>query len=345
VSARGAPGRRLRRLAARVRGERLPPGLELTEEDRRYLTEYYDASVPLPEGAQEELTERSPRLRELREAYAALDLPASDRSRWKRESIDAFLDLRYFRGETLITWHYRELPRITKLKYFLLMRAVRERDELGLLDRLDEDAAFGCWTYSYPGYGRVSRDLLESVNEISFLERELGLSQRERFSVIDVGAGYGRLAHRMAKAYPQLDYYCCVDAIPESTFLSEYYLRHRGCTPPARVVSLDRVRDIAPGRFDLAVNIHSFSECTRAAIGWWVDQLRRLRVPQLLVVPNEPTDLLSLEADGSRLDFAPLLEEAGYRLALVEPVVEDPAVRDLVPLRDHFHLYHLGGPG
>jgi hypothetical protein len=76
-----------------------------------------------------------------------------------------------------------------------------------------------------------------------------------------------------------------------------------------------------------------------------VAQLRRLRVPQLLVVPNEPTDLLSLEADGSRLDFAPLLEEAGYRLALVEPVVEDPAVRDLVPLRDHFHLYHLGGPG
>ena len=90
----------------------------------------------------------------------------------------AFLDLRWFRGETLITWHYRELPRVTALKYFVLLRYVAERDTQGLLERLEEDGAFGCWTFEYPGYGRVSRDLLESVNEIAFLERELGLSAR-----------------------------------------------------------------------------------------------------------------------------------------------------------------------
>ena len=55
--------------------------------------------------------------------------------------------------------------------------------------------------------------------------------------MLDIGAGYGRLAHRMSAAFPQLEDYCCVDAVPESTFLSEYYLRHRGCTPPARVWS------------------------------------------------------------------------------------------------------------
>jgi SAM-dependent methyltransferase len=325
----------------RVRGRRERDPLALSPEDRRYLTEYYDASVPLPPGAAEELSERNPRLRELRSTYAGLELPASDGSRWQRESIDAFLDLRYFRGETLITWHYRELPRITRLKYFVLMRYVAQRDAHDLLERLGEDGAFGCWTYSYPGYGRVSRDLLESVNEISFLERELRLSERERFSVLDIGAGYGRLAHRMATAYPNLSDYCCADAIPESTFLSEYYLGYRGCAPPARVVSLDAVDGLAPGGFDLAVNIHSFSECTLAAIAWWVEQVRRLQVPRLLVVPNEPTDLLSLEVDGTRRDFAPLLEDAGYRLVLREPVVDDPAVRELVPLEDHFHLFRL----
>jgi SAM-dependent methyltransferase len=330
---------RLRRAIGKVKGGRGHDPLELSPEDRRYLTEYYDASVPLPPGAQEELSDQNPRLRELRATYEALDLPASDGSRWQREHIDAFLDLRYFRGETLITWHYRELPRITRLKYFVLMRYVAERDELGLLDRLEEDGAFGCWTYSYPGHRPVSRDLLESVNEICFLERELALSQRERFSVLDIGAGYGRLAHRMAAAYPNLADYCCLDAIPESTFLSEYYLRHRGCAPPARVVSLDAVGDLVSGGFDLAVNIHSFSECTLAAIAWWVEELRRLRVPRLLVIPNEPTELLSLEADGSRRDFGPLLEKAGYRPLVSRPVVEDAAVRELVPLEDHFHLF------
>jgi hypothetical protein len=60
------------------------------------------------------------------------------------------------------------------------------------------------------------------------------------------------------------------------------------------------------------------------------------------VVPNEPTELLSLEADGSRRDFGQLLEDTGYHQVLREAVVDDPAVRELVPLEDHFHLFRLG---
>ena len=177
--------------------------------------------------------------------------------------------------------------------------------------------------------------------ELEFLERELGLSQREGFSVVDIGAGYGRLAHRMAHAYPNLRDYCCLDAIPESTFLSEYYVRHRGSTPPARVVSLDAI-GTGLGPFDLAVNVHSWSECTYEAVEWWVELLAGLDVPRLLVVPNEPEELLSLEADGSRRDFLPLLERAGYRLERRAPVIDDPAVRELLPLEDHFHLFARG---
>lgn len=333
---------RRRLVRARSADEEL---LRLTDEDRRYMTSKHDESVPLPPGAAQDLHSGNPRLRELREAYAALDLPALKASRWHAGAVDDFLDLRWFRGETLITWHDRELPRTSRLKYLLLLRHVAERDERGLLERLDEDGAFGCWTFDYPGHPTVSRDLLESVAELSFLERELGLSGRERVRVLDVGAGYGRLAHRMAGAYDNLADYCCVDAIPEATFLSEWYLRFRGVCPPARVVSLDRVaHDLGPGDFDLAVNIHSFSECTYDAVAWWVDRLAALRVPSLLIVPNEGEDLLTLEADHERRDFAPLLARAGYRRTRLEPVVDDPAVAELVTMGDDcLHLFELEG--
>jgi SAM-dependent methyltransferase len=333
---------RLRKLVRSRSVEPHPDLVRLTPEDHRYLTSFHDDSVPLPQGAGAELSQHNPRLRELRSAYAALDLPVTAASRWNASAVESFLDLRWFRGESLITWHYRELPRVTALKYFVLLRYVAECDSFGLLERLEEDGAFGCWTFEYPGWGRVSRDLIESVNELAFLERELGLSRRERFSVLDIGAGYGRLAHRAAEAYPQLDDYCCVDAIPESTLLSEYYLRHRGLNPRARVVSLDRVEaELRPGSFDLAVNVHSFPECTYAAVEWWVELLRRLEVPNLLVVPNEPDELLTLEADGSRRDFRELIERAGYRLSRSEPVVEDAAVRELVRLDDRFYLFAM----
>jgi len=317
-----------------------PDLVRLTAEDHRYLTSLYDDSTPLPPDAAESLRQDHPGLADLRARYAALDLPVLSASRWHEEAVASFLDLRYFRGETLITWHYRELPRISALKFFVFAGYVRERDGRNLLARLGEDGAFGCWTFDYPGYGRFSRDLLESVNEIVFLDRRLGICDRPGLRVLDIGAGYGRLAHRLASACPELGDYCCVDAVPESTFLSDYYLRHRGVRPPARVVPLDRVQeDLAPGTFDLAVNVHSFSECTYAAVAWWIELLSRLGVPNLLIVPNEPEELLTLEADGTRRDFAPLLAAAGYRPAIREPVIDDLAVRDLLDLHDRFHLF------
>jgi SAM-dependent methyltransferase len=338
----GVGARRLRRLVRPRSVEPHPDVVRLTPEDRRYLTSFYDDSVPLPPGAERILTSRNPRLQELRDTYARLELPVTAASRWNASAVESFLDLRWFRGESLITWHRRELPRVTSLKYFVLMQYVASRDSLDMLRRLGEDGAFGCWTFDYPGWPKTSRDLIESVNELSFLERSLTLSERERFSVLDIGAGYGRLAHRAVAAYPHLRDYCCVDAVPESTFISEYYLHHRGVAPRARAVSLDRVgAELLPGAFDLAVNIHSFSECTHAAVEWWVAMLRRLEVPWLLVVPNEPDELLTLEPDGERRDFRGLIERAGYRLASSEPVVDDPAVREVVDLHDHFYLFSL----
>lgn len=325
----------------RQRGE-LSPELRRhpTEEDIRYFSKLYDDTVPLPPSAKTELLPGNPRLLELRSAYESLDLPVRATSRWRNRAVDSFLDLRWFRGESLFVWHYRELPRISQLKYYIFARYVRDRDGLKLLDRVDEDGAFGCWTFSYPGWGVVSRDLLQSVNEISFLERELHLSSTEGLRVLDIGAGYGRLAHRMAVGLPNVADYCCVDPIAEATFLSEWYLRYRNCVPPCRVARLDRLDTQVRGYgFDLAVNVHSFSECPLRAVQWWISLLSELEVPRLLIVPNDPDELLSTEEDHSRRDFSGQLEAAGYELVACEPVIDDDAVRELIPLHDRFYLF------
>ena len=132
--------------------------------------------VPLPAGAAEFAERRQPASGGLRRAYAALDLPSVQHSQWGPGNVDGSLDLRYFRGESMITWHYRELPRATRLKLFIYLSYIQERDERGLLERLQEDGLFGCWTYEFPGRPMISRDLLESVNELLFLQRRLRCS-------------------------------------------------------------------------------------------------------------------------------------------------------------------------
>lgn len=295
----------------------------------------------IPEALATELAQdEPPRLAALRARYAGMDEAITVHSWWRDRRVRGQIDLRYFRGDSPIMWHYLEDGRLTRFKYHTFLRHVAAVDETGLLGRLDEDGAFGCWTFEYPGWPMVSRDLLDSVLELEFLRRHVPAASRDGFRVLDIGAGYGRLAHRMASVTPGLVDYCCVDAIPEMTYLAEVYLDHRGVTPPARVVELPDVDDVvARDAFDLVVNIHSFSECTHDAVAWWARRLATLDADRLLIVPNEPTELLTREIDGSRRDFAPLIEQAGFALDVREPVISDPAVRDLLDVHDHFHLY------
>lgn len=313
-----------------------------TDAEQRYFRNGYDDRTPLPLGAAEHLSAANPRLLELRRTYDALDLPASQHHMWHPSRVSEMVNLRYFRGDNLYQWHYPEHPRAMALTLFVYMQYVEERGGRELLRQLSEDGAFGCWTVDVAGFGMLSRDLLDSVNEILFLDRELDVRTSLGLRVLDIGAGYGRLAYRMATALPSLADYCCVDAVPESTFLSEYYLEFRDCSPPARVLPLSDVQTATePREFDLAINIHSFSECTRAAVEWWVQQLKRLRVPHLFVVPNEADGILSREVDGGYHDLLPTLESGGYRPTAVEPVIADPAVRELTRIHDRFYLFEL----
>jgi SAM-dependent methyltransferase len=325
-------------------------GFALVDYDPTFANALVDRSAPLPATAAE-LRDDNPRLLDLQRRYAELDWPVCEHSGvwdpagakhgdtpppsgWRPK-----LDLQYFRGDNSYVWHYRESRRTSELKYFIYLEDVRRRDRTGLLERLDEDGAFGCWSYQFAGRPRCSRDQLDAINELLFLEDHLGVLGHEGLRVLDIGAGYGRLAHRFAQAASGLIDYCCADAVPTSTFLCEWYTRFRGVSPPVRVAPLPEVPELTTGGFDLACNVHAWSECTSAAIGWWVGQLARLEVPRLFVVPNEPEGFLSLEADGSRRDYLPMLEAAGYRLAVEEPALPEAAVRELLPVHDRYCLF------
>lgn len=304
----------------------------------------HDPSRPLPAALAGVLDDDNPDLVRLRARYGRLSSPFRPGRFWRRSRRLRDLDLRYFRGDNAYVWQVRHLGDDARLKFYLLAQYIRGLDTSKLLERTHEDGAFGCWTFDFQGLPTVSRDLLDSVNEIYFLDRHWDLLSKTGFTVVDIGAGYGRLAHRMVECVPGLKRYLCLDAIPESTFLSEVYLRYREVDHKAAVLRLDEAADrVAAERPDLAVNIHSFSEMPIAAIDAWVGLLAAAGVPALMIVPNEGDRLLSLEDDIVRLDFAPVLGRHGYVLAAREPTIADPNVRELVGIGDWFLLYRLAG--
>ena len=187
------------------------------------------------------------------------------------------VDLQQFRGQT----HYLAQQTSPDL-YVEMVARLRAIDDWGLLNTLTEDNAFGCITHAVDGKV-VSRDLLDSIEEIYFIRDQLSWRHKQRVNVLDIGAGYGRLAHRLHAAMPNAHIWC-TDAIAESTWLCERYLAHRGVSKRVHIVPFAEAPDVKGVRFDVAVAIHSWSECYTTAIRWWVDYLVERQVPAILYI-------------------------------------------------------------
>jgi SAM-dependent methyltransferase len=275
---------------------------------------------PLPAGAADYLRPDHPELLDLRARYALL--PQFRHTQWAPEVLRHELELAYFRGDNAYNWQVR--GGVSEMQYLLTAYYVREVDHLGLFNRLTEDDLFGAHTFDFNGRQRISRDLLDSILQINFMDRTMGLSRIPNARVLDIGAGYGRLAWRLVEGMPNVARVWSADAIADSTFLCAYYLRFRKAGEKAVVVPADRAElTLHNERIDIVTNIQSFTECTTQSIRWWLDLLPAASAPYLMIVPNTPDQLLSMEPDGTRHDFLPLIEKYGYRLIAKELAYAD----------------------
>jgi SAM-dependent methyltransferase len=282
-------------------------------------------SIALPDDAREYLTPNNPKLLDLKRRYAKCDPNVTIPLEWT----DGYVrteDIAYFRGDNAYVWQVR-VGNI--IGYTLATYYVKSIDNYNLLDRLTEDKAFGIFTFEIAGR-IISRDLIDSIMEINFLDRHLGLMSRREITVLDIGAGYGRLAYRMSTSVPGLKEYLCVDAVPESTFISDFYLRYRNANHKTKVIALDQFEQVLTAKkIDLALNVHSFPECRLEAVEWWISRLAGAEINRLFIVTD----------DGN--DFSPILSRYGYKLLVHEHKYSDPIVQKYAVFPADYFLFGL----
>jgi len=161
-----------------------------------------------------------------------------------------------------------------------------ERRYPDLMALLSEPGDFGVRTW-WINERLVSRDHLDSVAEIGYLTTHFALEAGP--AVLDIGAGYGRLAHRFQTSNPEV-LVVCADVVPESSAVCEAYLAFR-CVP-AEIITQGEARSLLSEWLpELAVAVHSFPEMSPSSIATWLEILESARVEFLFIVPNEIGDL------------------------------------------------------
>ena len=143
----------------------------------------------LPAGELEYLSTSNPYLLHLVQNYQSLECGCH--SMW--ETWRGRIDLANFRreGDYLSQLEYG----MSERKYWATFGYVAALDDRGYLSLFAEDDLFG--VIHFPIGGRmITRDLLDSILEINFLSSHLGFAPADRLKLMDIGAGYGRFAHR-----------------------------------------------------------------------------------------------------------------------------------------------------
>lgn len=320
-------------------------GYELIPSELVYEWQKYNPTRPsykesvLPKGAKEYLSTESQRLKELQAQYAKFDAEVTSHLVWQEGHVRPD-DLLYFRGDNAYVYQLRG-TNMNILGYALTTFYAKSIDRLGLLQKLEEDDYFGNYTFLIDNK-KVSRDLLDSVNEIYFLDEHLKISSMKNLNILDIGAGYGRLAHRMLEALPNIKTYFCTDAVAVSSFICEYYMQFRKLENRSKLVPLNDIDiTLKNNKIDIALNIHSFSECSIHAVDWWLTLLEKHQVKYLMIVPNIYSDSKEMLVSHDRQDISKAIEKHGYKLLVKDPKFTDDVVQRYGINPTHYYLFQL----
>lgn len=299
----------------------------------------FNVNTTIPNEAEKYLNKENPFLKELQSAYSKFNEKVTIPLIWNDEHLKPE-DIVYFRGDNAYVWQLRG-PNMNVLSYALTTFYIKSIDKYGLLGKLKEDESFGNFTFRIDNKV-ISRDLLDSIAEIYFLDKYLNIYNFKDLRILDIGAGYGRLAYRAVNSLPNIKEYFCTDAVPVSTFISDYYLRFRNVADRAKVIRLDKIEDVLKTvKIDIAINIHSFSECNISAIEWWISLLAKNKVRYLFIVPNsvnlQDESLLTNDAK----EFSSIVKKYGYNLIVREPKYTDLIVQTYGINPAYYYLFSL----
>jgi putative sugar O-methyltransferase len=232
-----------------------------------------------------------------------------------------------FRGDNDYVWQSRQF---SKDQILLSYVYVALNDNHGILTKFSEDGAFGAEVTPFMGRN-WTRDLSDSVLEISFLLDELGYDFLNQARILDIGAGYGRLAIRMTDFFPNSQLFC-TDGIAFSSIISEAYIRYRKAQDRVKVLTLEEI-DHTIRSYDLAINIHSFSEMDLTAVEWWLSYAALSEIKYLFIVPNP--EGLELN-DGTSL--LPLFGKYNYKVIKKRKKYNNEYMAENAPYSSTYYL-------
>jgi putative sugar O-methyltransferase len=186
---------------------------------------------------------------------------------------DAAVDLTNFRSDqrnyNISLWN-PEANGVRYLKTLVYDLAGQlDQDDWARLRNIPNRTVGNPLTVRYDGE-ELCLDYAQASLEVGFIERAVDLRDAR---VLEIGAGYGRTCHAMLSNH-DLAEYCIVD-LPNTLRLSQRYLREvldDERFAKMRFVQVDDIDEVLDAaRFDLGVNIHSFTEMTPETVQGYLD--------------------------------------------------------------------------
>lgn len=229
--------------------------------------------------------------------------PAAAPTLWTDNFVSDGIEPASYRGSNVYVWQEQSEGQLIATYDYL-----RSHDKSDWLDLLGEDGSWGAEVVEHDNR-LLSRDLLDSVSELIFLADVLDLGIDSEFSVLDIGAGYGRFAQRCTEVFPRA-VVSCTDGVAYSTALSEFHLEQYDRTA---VVPLDELQSVSAGTIDVVSTMHCFNEIPLKSVNAWIAEIVRISPSYLFMVPND-TMWMNAREDGWEVSFEEKLIEAGLTL-------------------------------